>query len=104
MSFRRYEIILPTRYNDGAPVEPEKFLSTYEELVSEFGALSYQPEVLRGIWTHQSQRFEESNVRLVIDVKDTQQSSEFFRKYKQTLKERFRQIDLWIVSFEIRLT
>jgi len=26
MSFRRYEILLPTRYNDGTPVEPEKFL------------------------------------------------------------------------------
>ena len=25
MSFRRYEILLPTRYNDGTPVEPEEF-------------------------------------------------------------------------------
>ncbi len=28
MSFRRYEITLPTRYNDGRPVEPEQFLKT----------------------------------------------------------------------------
>ena len=27
-----------------------------------------------------------------------------FLRFKQTLKERFRQIDLWIVSHEIRIT
>ena len=32
MSFRRYEILLPTRYNDGAPVEAEKFDLVIEEL------------------------------------------------------------------------
>src|SRR6267142_1261784 len=32
MSFRRYEILLPTRYNDGAPVEAEKFHLVIEEL------------------------------------------------------------------------
>ena len=26
MPFERYEILLPLKYNDGTPVEPEKFL------------------------------------------------------------------------------
>ena len=39
MSFRRYEIILPTRYNDGGAVEPEKFLLTNRELSVQFGAV-----------------------------------------------------------------
>ena len=104
MSFRRYEIILPTRYNDGSPVEARKFQSTYEDLVSEFGAVSYQPEVLQGIWVHQGQRFEESNVRIFVDVEETAETCQFFARYKQVLKERFRQIDIWIVSFEIRVT
>jgi hypothetical protein len=68
MSFRRYEVILPTRYNDGAPVEPEKFQVTYEEVISEFGAVTWQPETLKGIWTHAGQRFEEANVRFFVDV------------------------------------
>ena len=28
----------------------------------------------------------------------------FFVQLKQTLKERFRQIDIWIISYEIRIT
>ena len=50
MSFRRYEIILPTRYNDGAAVEPEKFLLTNRELSVQFGAASFLPEPLHGTW------------------------------------------------------
>jgi len=104
MSFRRYEIILPSRYNEGGPVEAEKFRLTYEDLVAEFGALSYQPEALRGIWVHEGQRFEESNIRLFVDVEDTPENAQFFVRYKHVLMQRFRQIDIWIVSHDIRIT
>ena len=33
MPFERYEILLPLKYNDGTPVEPEKFQATRRELV-----------------------------------------------------------------------
>jgi|SRR5438034_5799591 len=104
MSFRRYEIILPTRYNDGGSVEAEKFRATYEDLVAEFGALTYQPELLRGIWVHEGRRFEESNIRVFVDVEDTVANAEFFVRYKRVLMQRFRQIDVWIVSHDIRIT
>ena len=32
VSFRRYEITLPTRYNDGLPIEPDKYLMTRREI------------------------------------------------------------------------
>src|SRR5437868_3031285 len=98
MSFRRYEIILPTRYNDGVPVEPEKFLLTNREISVQFGAASFLPEPLRGTWIHQGQWFEESNVRLFADVEDTADNAAFFARYKQLLRGRFRQIDIWIIS------
>jgi hypothetical protein len=103
MSFRRYEIILPKRYNDGAAVEREKFLATNGDLALQFGAVSFLPEALQGVWIHEGQRFEEDNVRLFVDVEDTVESAEFFQHFKTTLKERFRQIDIWIVSYEIRI-
>ena len=40
MPFERYEILLPLQYNDGTPVEPEKFQETRRELVRRFGALT----------------------------------------------------------------
>jgi hypothetical protein len=103
MSFRRYEIILPTRYNDGTPVEDLKFSLTAEELVNRFGAATYAPQTLHGIWTHQGQRYEDDSVRVFADVEDTPENTAFFVQWKELLKERFRQIDIWIVSYDIRI-
>ena len=104
MSFRRYEIILPTRYNDGTAVESEKYLATNRDLALQLGAVSFFPETFRGIWLHEGQWFEENNVRLFVDVEDTTENAAFFQRFKVILKERFRQIDIWIVSYEIRLS
>jgi hypothetical protein len=68
-----------------------------------FGGVTFFPETLRGVWLHQGQRFDENNVRLVVDVEDTMENADFFAGYKQSLKERFRQIDLWVVSHQIRI-
>jgi hypothetical protein len=66
MSFRRYEIILPIRYNSGHPVEREKFFRTNRELVERFGAVSFAPETLSGIWIHEGREYAEENVRLFV--------------------------------------
>jgi len=102
-SRRRYEILLPTRYNDGTPVEPEKLFQTQEELVAAFGALTTSPELLRGVWMHGGQRFEDENLRLVLDVEATPENRAFFPEFKEQLKARFRQIDIWLVSYEIEV-
>jgi hypothetical protein len=103
MSRRRYEILLPIRYNDGTPVEPEKFFQTQEELIATFGALTTSPELLRGVWMHEGHRFEDESLRLVVDVQATLESRVFFHGFKERLKTRFRQIDIWIVSYEIEV-
>jgi hypothetical protein len=103
MSRRRYEILLPIRYNDGTPVEPEKFFQTQEEIVARFGALTTSPELLRGVWVHEGHRFEDQHWRLVIDAEPGAETVAFFREFKERLKARFQQIDLWIISFEIEI-
>ena len=104
MSFRRYEIILPTRYNDGSPIAEHNHLWVGERLADQFGAYTFEPQPVRGVWTHEGVRFEENNLRVNVDVEDTSENVEFFVRFKLELKERFRQIDIWIVSYEIRLT
>jgi hypothetical protein len=103
MSFRRYEITLPTRYNDGRSVEPEKYLITRREIGARFGALTFLPQAVHGEWTHEQVRYEDLNMRIVVDVEDTAEAAEFFIRLKQTLKERFQQLEIWIVSYEIRI-
>jgi hypothetical protein len=103
MSFIRYEILLPTRYNDGSQVEDQQFDDVVQEIVERFGGATFLPEPLRGVWQHQGQRFDEMNARVIVDVEDTPENSAFFTSYKQSLKERFRQLDIWIVCYPIRI-
>ena len=39
MPFERYEILLLLNYNDGIPIELEKFQETHRELVEPYGVL-----------------------------------------------------------------
>jgi hypothetical protein len=103
MSFRRYEITLPTQYNDGRPIEAEKYLVTRREIAARFGALTFRPQPIHGEWTHQQTRYEDANLQIVIDVEDSPENTEFFTQLKQTLKQRFEQLEIWIVSYEIRI-
>lgn len=48
-------------------------------------------------------RYEEDNLRAFVDAQDTPENAAFFARFKETLKARFEQIDIWIVSYEIRL-
>lgn len=103
MSTRRYEILLPLRYNDGSLVEQEKFYQTQEELVNAFGALTTSPEQLQGIWIHEGQRFQDVSLRLTVDVEATASNRAFFQSLKEKLKERFRQLEIWIISYDIEI-
>lgn len=101
MRLRRYEILLPLLYNDGSKIEKEKFLIANEELVERFGATTTDSTRIVGRWIYQNQLYEDKLIRIIIDVPESEDSETFFRRYKEVLKERFKQIDIWITSYEI---
>ena len=103
MSFKRCEILLPTRYNDGFPVEEEHFAQTRRDLVAEFGAVTWSPERVQGIWSQGGNIFEDTHIKVVIDVEDGPAVRAFFARLKGTLKSHFRQIDIWMVSYPIEI-
>lgn len=103
MLFRRYEVLLPLRFNDGTPVPPELFVQTNTELAVRFGGVTSYPQPARGIWIHEGVVYEEDVVKLSVDVPDTNASREFFLCYKATLKERCRQIEIWIASYQVEV-
>jgi hypothetical protein len=98
---RRYEILLPLKHNDGRPVDESKFNQTREELVEEFDAISVQPESVRGIWIHSGTRYEDTSIRLTLDVDDTSENRQFFVDFKQTLLSRFEQVEIYIASYSV---
>ena len=99
MRKRRYEILLPVRDNDGRLVSWELLEQTREELVARFGGLTGAPDVVLGTWVHEGARFDEEMRRLTVDVDNTASNRKFFDRFKATLRKRFEQIEIYIVSY-----
>lgn len=100
-SFRRYEILLPRQGNDQQAI-PEGFVvETLLELERRFGSVSSETQIIRGLWTHQGQSYRDELVRVFVDVPDTAETQQFFREFKEHLKVRFCQLDIWMTSHPI---
>lgn len=102
-SFRRYEILLPQRFNDQQPVPDELFGVTLLEMRQQFGAVSSETQIIRGLWEHQGQSYRDELVRIFVDVEDTLQNRKFFEEFKERLKARFQQIDIWMTTYLIEV-
>ncbi len=98
---RRYEILLPLQFNDNRAVPEALLLRTVEELEGRFRSVSWETQVVRGIWQHEGVVFRDNNTRLVLDVEDSPENRAFFVALKEILKERFQQVDIWITSHAI---
>ncbi len=101
--FRRYEILLPQRFNDGQPVPQPLFEATLQELRERFGGVSAEMQDIQGFSIHRGEAFTDEMVRLYVDVPDTAQNIEYFRQLKEELKHRFQQADIWLVTHPIEV-
>jgi hypothetical protein len=99
----RFEILLPLFYNDGRPVEPEKFIQTDDELVHRFGAVSTDSVTVRGLWMYQSTLYHDQLLRARVDVEDLAENWQALRELKETWKVRFEQLDIWITAYRIEI-
>jgi hypothetical protein len=98
---RRYEILVPLRFNDGTPVPGTLLAATFAELRARFGAASWETQTVRGGWEHQGVAYEDNLARFFVDVPDLPEQRAFFRQFKEALKARFQQIEIWITSHPI---
>lgn len=97
-TYRRYQVLLPLRFNDGRPVPRELFFDVFAELREHFGAASFETQRIVGTWMHEGTTYQDETVRVVVDVPDLPEHRAYFVEYKETLKARFRQIDIWLTS------
>ncbi len=100
---RRYEILLPLRHNDGRPVGEDALNETREELLDRFDGVSISPYSILGIWVHEGTRYEDTSVRLTVDVEDTPENRQFFVDWKPVLLQRFEQIEIYIASYPVEI-
>ncbi|HEV2350626.1 MAG TPA: hypothetical protein VG028_12350 [Terriglobia bacterium] len=103
MKSTRYEILLPLCYNDGRAIEAQKFDQTNLERIERFSATTTDLTQALGTWLYRGTVFEDRLLRIIIDVPASASANDFFRRYKETLKTRFEQIDIWISCHEIEI-
>jgi hypothetical protein len=102
-SLRRYEILLPLRFNDGGAVPDDLVAETLLELEQRFGAVSAETQTIRGLWRHEGESFRDDLVRVFVDVGDDFEHRRFFLEFKERLKTEFRQIDFWMTTCPIEV-
>jgi hypothetical protein len=102
-SWRRYEVLLPLQFNDGRQVPDELIGQTLLELRKKFGALSAETQTIRGHWQRGSKVYRDELTRAFVDVQDTAANRRWFERLKVRLKKRFKQLDIWMVSFPIEV-
>ncbi len=102
-SYRRYEILLPRRFNDGRRVPSRLVTETLVELRERFGAASSETQTIRGQWEFRGRVYRDDLVRVFVDVEDTGSNRQYFMGLKERLKLRFQQLDVWLASYPIDL-
>ncbi len=98
---RRYEILVPLVFNDGSPVPEALVAETFKELREHFGAASWETQVVHGVWESKEVIYHDNFTRFFVDVPDLPKHREYFVSFKETLKHRFNQLDVWITSHPI---
>lgn len=100
-NWRRFEVLLPLRFNDGRTV-PRKLLGeAVKEIVDHFGAASYETRSVQGYWQHGSATYQDDLSRLIVDVADTAKNRRWMKQFKERWKARLEQLELWLVSYRI---
>jgi hypothetical protein len=102
-AFRRFELLLPLRFNDGEIVPNALIVDTLLELEAQFGAVSSETQVIRGHWQHQGQEYRDDLIRIFVDAPDEPGNRQFFVDFKDRLKSRFQQIDIWMTTYPIEV-
>lgn len=96
---RRFEVLLPLRFNDGSAVPDDAIADTLLELEQRFGAVSCETQTIRGQWRHEGQSYRDDLIRVFVDVEDDPESRQYFVEYKERLKARFQQVDIWMTTY-----
>lgn len=98
---RRYEVLLPVRFNDGSDVPDELLAEAVNEIVDQFNAASFYKDAVEGRWRHAETLYRDDLALIVVDIADTKKNRKWMKDYKARWKERLDQIELWMVSYVI---
>lgn len=100
---RRFEMLLPLRFNDGQTVPNDLIADLLLQLEARFGVVSTESQRIQGRWQHEGRSYRDDLVRVFVDAPDTADTRAFFLEFKETLKFSLRQIDIWMTTYPIEV-
>ena len=100
-NLRRFEVLLPTQFNDGRAVPDEWFADALDEIVDHFGAVSFHKEAVEGYWQHGGTLYRDELGMIVVDIPNNAKSRKWMKAFKARWKIRLEQLEIWMVSYLI---
>jgi len=99
-SARRYDLFLPIAYNDGRPIEDEKFDALEQILLLHFRGFTFQRREfpMKGVWQGKTRLYYDPVVMIIILDVRRGGSSAFVTRLKAHLLEQFDQEDILITE------
>jgi hypothetical protein len=96
---RRYEVLLPVRFNDGKDVPDEVLAEAVNQIADQFNAVTFYKQAAE--WRQGEAMFRDDLALLVVDVPDTATNRKWMKAYKAKWKKRLEQLEIWMVSYPI---
>jgi hypothetical protein len=100
---KEYDVFLPLDYNDGSPVEPEKFEEVKQRLLERFEGVTYFPQANEGAWRSGEVTYHDRIVIFRVLAEDAAAAREFLASFKGELKESFRQKAILIIERDVEI-
>jgi len=85
-TLRRFEILLPHRFNNGQPIPDTLLADAVIEIREHFGAVSYQPRAVRGEWREGGIFYQDILAKVFVDVEDTAENQQWMKEFKNRWK------------------
>lgn len=98
---RRFEVLLPTQFNDGRDIPEEAIADAIDEIIGQFGTVSFQRAAVEGYWQHGGKLYRDTHGLIIVDVPDTVKNRKWMKAFKARWKERLEQLEIWMVSHVI---
>ena len=78
-------------------------VETLLELEGRFGAVTAETQPYRGYWQQEGKTYRDELIRVFVDVDDSPVNHDFFVSFKEILKQRFQQIEIWMTTYLIQV-
>jgi hypothetical protein len=95
---KEYEVYVPLRYNDGAPIERHKIDAIGQRLLEHFEGLTFFPQKNHGFWKMGSVVFRDDIVIFRVPTDRVRAARTFLRALKVELRRDLRQEEILIVE------